>query len=180
MKKKYKDNWETVLDCCDTILFLGSNSKETLEYITSLLGKKTWYKRSTGRTYSKQGSTSSNWDIVGRELATIDELSKMEKGYCILILSTIGAFYSKLYNLKKHPNYINIYDSWSDDKSKKYNHAKELKNQESSDYRLLLNVGLGFAQPIEQLTIESVSKEKLKQLLRIGIIQYEDLQIIKY
>lgn len=37
VKKKYKDSWETVLDCVDTILFLGSNSKETLEYIVTLL-----------------------------------------------------------------------------------------------------------------------------------------------
>ena len=40
LKQKYKENWESVLDCCDSILFLGSNSKETLEYITTLLGKK--------------------------------------------------------------------------------------------------------------------------------------------
>ena len=71
-------------------------------------GKKTWYKKSSGRTFSRQGSSSTNWDLVGRELATLDELSKIPKGNCILFISTVGAFYSKLYNLKKHPNYADL------------------------------------------------------------------------
>lgn len=77
LKQKYKDSWESVLDCCDSTLFLGGMSKETLEYLVALLGKKTWYKKSSGRTYARQGSSSTNWDVVGRELATLDELSKM-------------------------------------------------------------------------------------------------------
>lgn len=85
LKKKCKDSWEIILDCCDTILFLGSNSKETLEYFVTLIGKKTWYKKSSSRTFSKQGSNSMNWDIVGRELATIDELSKMPKRKLFII-----------------------------------------------------------------------------------------------
>ena len=40
LKNRYKENWESVLDCCDTTLFLGSNSKETLEYIVALLRQK--------------------------------------------------------------------------------------------------------------------------------------------
>ena len=101
LKKKYKDSWESVLDCVDSILFLGSSAKESLEYIVSLLGKKTWYKKSTGRTFSKQGSSSTNWDVVGRELATLDELSVMPSGYCVLFIARVGAFYSKLFDLKE-------------------------------------------------------------------------------
>ncbi len=177
LKRKYKDNWETVLDCCDTTLFLGSNSKETLEYIVALLGKKTWYKKSTGRTFSRQGSSSTNWDVVGRELATLDELSKMPKGYCILFIATIGAFYSKLYNLKNHPNYSDLYDPWSEDKSKLYNHKQELEYQANSDYKLLYDTGLPFAKPIENTKIETVDKQELKELLKSGVIQFEDLKI---
>ena len=39
LKKKYKDSWESVLDCCDSTLFLGGMSKETLEYLVALLRK---------------------------------------------------------------------------------------------------------------------------------------------
>lgn len=177
LKKKYKDSWETALDCVDSILFLGSNSKETLEYIVSLLGKKTWYKKSSGRTYSKQGSSSTNWDIVGRELATLDELSKLPKGHCVLLISTVGAFYSKLYILQEHPNYNNLYEPWGNNKDKLYNHKKELEYQENSDYQLLFDSGLAFAQPIEKLKIENVNKKELKELYKTGVIQLEDFKI---
>ena len=177
LKKRYKDSWESVLDCCDTTLFLGSNSKETLEYMVALLGKKTWYKKSTGRTFSRQGSSSTNWDVVGRELATLDELSKMQKGYCVLFLSTIGAFYSKLYNLQEHPNYSELYEPWLKNNDKLYNHKKELEYEENTNYRLLCDTGLSFAEPIDNLKIEEVDKVELKQILMSGVIQFEDLII---
>lgn len=72
-------------------MLLGSNSKETLEYFVTLLGKKTWYKKSSGRTFSRQGSSSHNWDVVGRELATIEELkiSVLVTAYYLLLTSEL-------------------------------------------------------------------------------------------
>lgn len=166
LKRQYKDNWESVLDCVDTILFLGSNAKETLEYIVTLLGKKTWYKKSTGRTFSRQGSSSTNWDIVGRELATLDEISKMPKGHCILFLATIGAFYSELYNLNEHPNYSNLYEPWGNNKDKLYNHKKELDYRKNDSYKLLCDSGLYFAVPIKSPQIEEVDSKDIKEILK--------------
>ena len=177
LKKKYKDSWESVLDCCDTTLFLGSNSKETLEYMVALLGKKTWYKKSVGRTFSRQGSSSTNWDVVGRELATLDELSKMPKGHCILFISTVGAFYSKLYNLQEHPNYSNLYEPWSGNTSKCYDHKMELEYNEDANYRLLCDSGLYFAKPVKKPKIEAVDKDELKQIKKNGVIQIDDLMV---
>lgn len=176
LKKKYKDNWESVLDCCDTTLFLGSNSKETLEYMVALLGKKTWYKKSTGRTFSRQGSSSTNWDVVGRELATLDELSKMPKGNCVLFIATVGAFYSKLYNLKKHPNYDLLYEPWSNNKDKLYDHKKELEYIENSNYKFLVDLGLSFATLIENIKIEQVDNQELNELKQAGVMQFEDFK----
>ena len=150
---------------------MGSNSKETLEYIVALLGKKTWYKRSMGRTFSRQGSSSTNWDVVGRELA------KMPKGDCVLFISTIGAFYSKLYSLNEHPNYSNLYEPWQNNIEKLYNHKRELEYIENSDYKLLYDLGLEFARPMEKIQMEKVNKNELKSLFRTGVIQYEDLKI---
>ena len=113
LKKVYKDSWEVALDCCDYVLFMGSQSKETLEYLSSLMGKKTWYKKNASRTYGARGSTSRTWDEVGRELATVDELSRLQKGYCILKVSGMQMFYSEMYNLKKHPRYKDIYEPWN-------------------------------------------------------------------
>ena len=154
---------------------MGSNSKETLEYIVTLLGKKTWYKKSTGRTFSRQGSSSTNWDVVGRELATIDELSQMPKGHCVLFISTVGAFYSKLYNLKEHPYYNDLYEPWLENKQKAYNHKKELEYLENSNYKLLCDSGLFFAKPLKFPKIEIVDNDEIKRVSKGGVIQYEDL-----
>lgn len=147
-------------------MFLGSNSKETLEYIVTLLGKKTWYKKSTGRTFSRQGSSSTNWDIVGRELATLDEISKMQKGYCILFIATIGAFYSKLYDLKEHPHYSDLYEPWANNKEKQYNHKQELDYQKNDSYKLLCDSGLYFARPIKNPQIKEVDDKEIKEILK--------------
>ena len=111
LKKAYKDNWETALDCSDYILFLGSKSKETLDYFSQIMGKKTWYKKSSGRTYSKQGSSSYNWDVVGRELVTVDELARMEKGYGVLLVSGMRPFIQNcmiLQNILDIMNYLRV------------------------------------------------------------------------
>ena len=179
LKNRYKENWESVIDCVDTIIFLGSNAKETLEYIVVLLGKKTWYKKATGRTFGRQGSSNTNWDIVGRELATVDELSKMKKGFCILIISTVGAFYSKLYELKEHPNYSDLYEPWAKNTEKLYDHKRELEYQKNSNYKLLSDSGLYFARPVENSKIEAVDKDELKELFKTDVIQFEDLKIKK-
>jgi type IV secretion system protein VirD4 len=179
LKQKYKDSWESVLDCCDSTLFLGGMSKETLEYLVALLGKKTWYKKSLGRTYARQGSSSTNWDVVGRELATLDELSKMPSGNCVLFIAGIGAFYSKLYNLKEHPNYSELYEPRDKNYQKLYNHKKELQYGENADYKMLCDSGLSFAIPIEKPKIREVDKDDLRELKRMGVIRFEDLIIKK-
>lgn len=116
-KKIYKDEWETGLDCCDYLFFLGSRSKETLEYMSTMLGKESLYKKSSGRSFGRQGSSSQNWDIYGRELGTVDELAQLPKGYGILLMSGTDPFYSKLYDLKKHPRYNELWEAWTEQKS---------------------------------------------------------------
>lgn len=114
-KKIYKDEWDTGLDCCDYFLFLGSSSKETLEYMRELLGKQTLYKKSTSRTYSRQDSSGYNWDSYGRELGTTDEIAKLKKGWAILRMAGgANPFYSELYDLKKHPRYNELWEQWID------------------------------------------------------------------
>lgn len=130
LEGRYKDNWETVFDCCDHILFLGSKSKKTLDYMSAIMGKQTLYKYTTGKTRSKQNSNSKNWDIYGRELATIDELGRMKKGYAILLSGEYLPLYSKLYDLNKHPRYDLIFEPWDKgnpvNDAKRYNHQQEM------------------------------------------------------
>lgn len=168
VEKVYKEGWETMLDCCDYLLFLGSKSKKTLEYISTLLGKKTWYKRSTGRTYSRQGSSSTNWDETGRELATIDELANMPKGKCILLMSGMRPFYSDLFDLEDHPRYPFLYEPWNKDEtaSNKYDHLEHmlLTDEEKQVKKIFSSLGLSFVKPDTSLKAHPVSKGELHNI----------------
>lgn len=101
----------------------------------------------------------------------------MPKGNCILFISTVGAFYSKLFNLKEHPNYDDLYEPWTANKEKYYDHKKELKYEENSNYKLLCDSGLGFVTIIENPKIENVDNKELKQIYKSSIIELEDLKI---
>jgi len=106
IKNMYKDEWGVIIDNCNSTLFLGGiNHMDTLEYISKRLGKGTYDKKTTGRTRSKQGSSSHNWDVVGRELLDAAEISKLPKDKCLLLISGRSPFYSKKYIYESHPNY---------------------------------------------------------------------------
>lgn len=144
MKRIYKDEWQVGLDCCDYFLFLGAESQDTLEYLNKMLGEQTLYKKSTGKTRSRQDSTTQNWDVYGRDLAKIDELMKKENGYAVLHIAGTDPFFSKLYDLKKHPRYSLLCEQriesggyrnteyrkteeWKINHEKLYNHLEEMK-----------------------------------------------------
>ena len=111
LKKVYDKHWEAVLDCVENILFLGANSHESLKYISDMLDKKTWYKKSSSRQYGRNGHSSHSNDVVGRELATVGELFLMEKNKCILLMKGERPFFDDLYDLKSHPRYQTIYEN---------------------------------------------------------------------
>lgn len=106
IKNMYKDEWGVIVDNCNTMLYLGSiTHMDTLEYMSKLLGKGTFDKRTTGRTRGRQGSSSENFDVVGRELMTPDEIQKIPKSNCMLIVGGRHPFYSEKYDYPSHPNY---------------------------------------------------------------------------
>ena len=105
LKKMYKDSWENVLGNCDSLLFLGGQEPTTLEHISKTLGKETIDTRSRNRTRGRQGSTSENDGILGRELMTIDELKTMKDNECILFVRGISPFFCNKFKIERHPNY---------------------------------------------------------------------------
>ena len=84
---------------------------------------------------------------------------------------------SKLFDLKSHPNYLELYEPWLKNTQNLYNHKKELEYQVNSNYKLLCDLGLEFARPVEKLKIENVNDNELKKLCKTEIIEYEDLKI---
>ncbi len=111
LKKMYKDSWENVIGNCDSLLFLGGQEPTTLEHVSKTLGKETIDTRSRNRTRGRQGSTSENDGILGRELMTVDELKIMKDNECILFVRGIYPFFCDKFVIEKHPNYKRLEDS---------------------------------------------------------------------
>lgn len=106
IKTMYKDKWGAIIDNCNTLLFLGSiTHMDTLEYMSKLLGKGTFDKKTTGRTKGRSGSSSQNFDVVGRDLMDTAEIRKLPKKNCLFIVGGRNPFYSDKYEYTSHPNY---------------------------------------------------------------------------
>lgn len=114
LKKMYKDSWENVLGNCDSLLFLGGQEPTTLEHVSKMLGKETIDTRSRNRTKGRQGSTSENDGILGRELMTVDELKVMKDNECILFVRGIYPFFCDKFVIEKHLNYKLLEDANKD------------------------------------------------------------------
>lgn len=106
LKKMHEKEWGVVIDNCNTLLYLGSISHmDTLEYMSKLVGKGTFDKRTSGRTRGGQGSTSTNEDVIGRELMMPDDIRRLPKEKCLFVVGGRPAFYSDKYLYESHPNY---------------------------------------------------------------------------
>ena len=82
------DKWETMLDNCATLLYLGSGpgALSTHKYISELLGKMTIDTRHDGRSMGRNGSTSENYQQSGRELMTPAEVKRLDRKKCIIFM----------------------------------------------------------------------------------------------
>ncbi len=86
IKALFKDTWKTIPGNCDSLVYLGGNEQSTHEYISKLLGKATIDKKSSGETRGRQGSSAGNYDVLGREIMTPDEVRKMDNKKCLIFI----------------------------------------------------------------------------------------------
>ena len=110
LKALYKDNCETIIGNCDAVLFLGGKEKTTLKDLTETLGKETIDIANTGESRGREKSYSTNYQRLGKELMTMDELSVLDGSKCILQLRGVRPFLSRKYDITKHPNYQYLSD----------------------------------------------------------------------
>ena len=110
LKAIYRDNMDTIIGNCDTTLFLGGKEKTTLKDMAETLGKETIDMYNTSVTKGNQESHGQNYQKLGRELMSVDEISIMDGGKCILQLRGVRPFLSDKYDITKHPNYKYLAD----------------------------------------------------------------------
>lgn len=110
LKAIYKDNCDTITGNCDTMLFLGGKERGTLDEISKMLGKETVDMYNTSVTKGNQESHGQNFQKLGRELMTVDELAIMDGSKCILQLRGERPFFSNKYDITKHKHYKRLAD----------------------------------------------------------------------
>ena len=126
LKAIYKDNADTIVGNCDTTLFLGGKEKTTLKEMSEILGKETIDSFNTSETRGRELSHGLNFQKLGKELMTQDEIAVMDGGKCILQLRGVRPFFSDKYDITKHPNYKYLSDY---DKKNAFDMEKELKRR---------------------------------------------------
>ena len=110
LKAIYKDNADTIIGNTDSVLFLGGKEKTTLKDLTETLGKETIDIANTGESRGREKSISTNYQRLGRELMSMDELTVLDGSKCILQLRGVRPFLSRKYDITKHPNYKYLSD----------------------------------------------------------------------
>lgn len=126
LKAIYKDNADTIAGNCDTTLFLGGKEKTTLKEMSEILGKETIDSFNTSETRGRELSHGLNYQKLGKELMTQDEIAVMDGGKCILQLRGVRPFFSDKYDITKHPNYKYLSDF---DKKNAFDMEKHLKRR---------------------------------------------------
>ena len=105
LKAIYKDNADTIIGNMDSRIFLGGSEPTTLKELNQALGKETIDTYNTSNTRGNSPSYGMNYQKLGKDLATVDELSVLDGSKCILQLRGVRPFKSDKYDLTQHPNY---------------------------------------------------------------------------
>ena len=111
LKAVYKDHAETIIGNCSCVLFLGGKERSTLKEISETLGKETIDLYNTSDTRGSQRSMGVNYQKLGKELMSTDELAVMDGGKCILQVQGVRPFFSDKFDITKHPQYKYLLDS---------------------------------------------------------------------
>ena len=110
LKALYKDNADTIIGNMDSRIFLGGSEPTTLKELSQALGKETIDTFNTGESRGREVSHSLNYQKLGKELASVDELAVLDGGKCILQLRGVRPFLSAKYDITQHPNYKYLSD----------------------------------------------------------------------
>ena len=105
LKAIYKDNADTIIGNMDSQIFLGGTEQTTLKDLNAILGKETIDMYNTGQSKGSQESYNINYQKLGKDLMTMDELAVMDGSKCIVQVRGVRPFLSDKYDLTQHPNY---------------------------------------------------------------------------
>lgn len=118
IKALYEKQWETITGNCDVLIYLGGNEQSTHKYISEMLDKGTFDKRTHGETSGQYGNASKNYDVVGRELFTPGEVRKLDNKKCIVLIRGFDPILDYKIKTDKHPLFKYIKEDYKYDRRK--------------------------------------------------------------
>lgn len=111
IKNLYQNTWEIITGNCDALLFLGGMEQSTLDYISKMCGKTTIDNRNVNESKGQSGSYSLNYQVLGRDLITPDEVGGLKGRECILKIRGCKPFRSQKFDIQEHKNYKLLSDA---------------------------------------------------------------------
>ena len=165
LKALFKDTWETIPGNCDTFIYLGGNEQSTHKYVSELLGKGTIDKKSSGETKGRQGSSSRNYDVLGRDLFTPDEVRKLDNKKCIIFIRGFDPIMDNKYIPFVHPRF----NETADGKGKPYvNEIRKGVEVVGKTFEVLSNKSIKYYEKLkekgEEIYIDSFTYDEFMKL----------------
>lgn len=160
LKAIYKDNADTIEGNCDTMLFLGGKEKSTLKEISESLGKETIDSFNTSTNRGQSESYGMNYQKLGKELKSQDELAVMDGGKCILQVRGVRPFFSDKYDITRHKQYPMLLD---DNPEMGFNIEKYVSDQKAMRLRLsrqekFTEYGVNMTAAVKEVTTVSATE----------------------
>lgn len=175
LKAIYKDHADTIIGNMDSQVFLGGSEPTTLKDLSQALGKETIDSYNTGETRGRDQSHSLNYNKLGKELMSIDELAIMDGNKCILQLRGVRPFLSDKYDVTKHPMYrfTADFDKRLYFDAEKYLHQQMKLNKEDVydvvDADALSEDGQGDQSRASKKNTETKNKSEKKKEINYGV-----------
>lgn len=172
LKALFKDTWETIPGNCDTLVYLGGNEQSTHEYISKLLGKSTIDKKSSGETRGRQGSSSRNYDVLGREIMMPDEVRKMDNKKCLIFIRGFDPILDDKFSPFGHPMFAQSADGEGEPYVRVRNSVSEDSVTEPA-FTILNDKALSYYEELqkkgEQVYIDKLSYEEFLLLGQVDL-----------
>ena len=167
IKALFKDTWETIPGNCDTLIYLGGNEQSTHKYVSELLGKATIDKKTHGDTRGKQGSSSRNFDVIGRELMTADEARKFDNRKCLIFIRGFDPIEDEKFKPQSH----GAFSQTEDGGAKPYVH--EVKKTARKSYELLNGKSVEYYERLAQkdgnVYVDAISYEDFSMMSELDL-----------
>lgn len=165
LKELFKDSQDNIEGNCDTFIFLGGNESSTHEKVSKAIGKQTIYKKSSSITRGKNGSSSSSEDILGRDIMMPDEVRKLKRDECIVLINGFDAVKDKKIETWNLPLYNQMVQA-----AKKYGFDARLDRIENAKKSMITEDGE---------VIQFINKQNLDYLEAMDAHEQNDYQTEK-